>query len=199
VDTSTPLKAIETRFDGYRFRSRLEARWAVFFKTLGVRYEYEKEGYDLGAAGWYLPDFWLPEQRYWIEIKGQEASEEEEKKARLVADGTKCPVFLFTGTPEALTRTTDRYGYVIEGSMALGFRPGSSAIGTEVWQECNRCGAIGIAPLSCELPDLGGYKGTPPCDCLFAAGEKASAFDSVRLLAAYEAARSARFEHGARG
>jgi hypothetical protein len=42
------IKAIETRYKGYRFRSRLEARWAVFFDALGVEWEYEKEGFDLG-------------------------------------------------------------------------------------------------------------------------------------------------------
>ena len=55
------IKAIETIYNGYRFRSRLEARWAVFFDEIGIKYEYEKEGYDLGKLGWYLPDFWLPE------------------------------------------------------------------------------------------------------------------------------------------
>ena len=63
------IKAIETIYNGYRFRSRLEARWAVFFDALGIKYEYEKEGYDLGELGWYLPDFWLPEFRMWVEIK----------------------------------------------------------------------------------------------------------------------------------
>lgn len=70
------MKAIETVYDGYRFRSRLEARWACFFKTLGIEYEYEKEGYDLDGV-WYLPDFWLPEQECFIEIKGQEPTEDE--------------------------------------------------------------------------------------------------------------------------
>lgn len=63
------LKPIETRYKGYRFRSRLEARWAVFFDALGIKWEYEKEGYDLGEAGWYLPDFWLPKLTTWVEIK----------------------------------------------------------------------------------------------------------------------------------
>jgi len=63
------IKAIETEYKGYRFRSRLEARWAVFFDTLGIAWEYEKEGYDLGKAGWYLPDFWLPEAKTWLEVK----------------------------------------------------------------------------------------------------------------------------------
>lgn len=50
------LQAIETRYMGYRFRSRLEARWAVFFDALGVPWEYEPEGFQT-SAGWYLPDF----------------------------------------------------------------------------------------------------------------------------------------------
>lgn len=50
------IRPVETVYDGYRFRSRLEARWAVFFKSLGVRYEYEPEGF-MTEAGPYLPDF----------------------------------------------------------------------------------------------------------------------------------------------
>lgn len=68
-DTSSKIKAIETKFDGHLFRSRLEARWAVVFKELGLIYEYESEGYDLGALGWYLPDFYLPSLKLWIETK----------------------------------------------------------------------------------------------------------------------------------
>ena len=40
-------KAIETIYNGFRFRSRLEARWAVFFDNLSVKYRYEPEGFDL--------------------------------------------------------------------------------------------------------------------------------------------------------
>ena len=65
------LKAIETHYKGYRFRSRLEARWAVFFDHLNVPYEYEKEGYELGNGRRYLPDFWLPSLNTWLEIKAQ--------------------------------------------------------------------------------------------------------------------------------
>ena len=46
------IKAIETQYKGYRFRSRLEARWAVFFDALQVRWDYELEGFDLGEMGW---------------------------------------------------------------------------------------------------------------------------------------------------
>lgn len=62
------IKAIQTKYNGYHFRSRLEARWAVFFDTLKIPYQYELEGFDLGIA-WYLPDFYLSEWGIWIEIK----------------------------------------------------------------------------------------------------------------------------------
>lgn len=54
------IKPIETIYNGMRFRSRLEARWALFFDTLKIKWEYENEGYET-AMGRYLPDFWLPE------------------------------------------------------------------------------------------------------------------------------------------
>lgn len=53
----TAIKSIETIYNGYRFRSRLEARWAVFLDSLGVKYEYEPEGFELPDGTRYLPDF----------------------------------------------------------------------------------------------------------------------------------------------
>lgn len=67
------MKAIETRYAGCRFRSRLEARWAVFFDHLELRWEYEPQGYET-SVGRYLPDFWLPDIAKWVEIKGARPS-----------------------------------------------------------------------------------------------------------------------------
>ena len=91
------MKAIETQYNGYKFRSRLEARWAVFFDTLGIRYEYEKEGYELTPNLWYLPDFWLPDYNYWVEIKPDKPSEQECMKAALLAKGTNFSTFILYG------------------------------------------------------------------------------------------------------
>jgi len=65
------IKAIETVYNGYRFRSRLEARWAVFFDALGIEYQYEPEGFELSNGVWYLPDFYLPtfNNGMWCEVK----------------------------------------------------------------------------------------------------------------------------------
>jgi len=92
-----PVKAIETKYQGFRFRSRTEARWAVFFDTLGIEWDYEKEGYEL-PSGWYLPDFWLPQFKCFFEVKGTWPTEQEIRKAIELSDGLETPVlFGYTG------------------------------------------------------------------------------------------------------
>lgn len=80
------MQAIDTVFKGYKFRSRLEARWAVFFDTLGIDFDYEPEGFNLGDAGYYLPDFWLPHLQMWFEIKPESPTHDEKIKARRLAE-----------------------------------------------------------------------------------------------------------------
>ncbi len=81
--SQTSIKPIETHYRGYRFRSRLEARWAVFFDWVGIKYRYEHDGFPLKGI-WYLPDFWMPEQNCWYEIKPTwPTSRECEKAIRL--------------------------------------------------------------------------------------------------------------------
>jgi hypothetical protein len=70
------IKPIETFYNGYRFRSRLEARWAVFFDAEEWAYTYESEGFDMDGI-WYLPDFYLPDFNRWAEVKGVFPTDEE--------------------------------------------------------------------------------------------------------------------------
>ena len=81
----TMIKAIQTEYKGYRFRSRLEARWAVFFDACNLRWEYEPEGFELPNGQFYLPDFLLhgcggrcPESLY-VEVKGKMTEADAEK------------------------------------------------------------------------------------------------------------------------
>lgn len=67
-----PFKAIETKYRGCSFRSRLEARWAVVFDALGIKWQYEPQAFEVGGT-YYLPDFWLPETQTWVEVKGSAA------------------------------------------------------------------------------------------------------------------------------
>ncbi len=84
------LRAIETEYKGYRFRSRLEARWAVFFDVCGVDWEYEPEGFILPGGQQYLPDFLLHDVTFnhagyrrgcdlYVEVKGRMTAEDAEK------------------------------------------------------------------------------------------------------------------------
>lgn len=93
------IKPIETHYNGCRFRSRLEARWAVFFDTLGIKYDYEAEGYDLGGwGGWYLPDFWLIDQECFVEIKPY-SKKLTNKKCERLNKLTGYDVLLVCGSP----------------------------------------------------------------------------------------------------
>ena len=92
-------KPIDTMYKGYKFRSRLEARWAVFFDALSIEWEYEKEGYDLGVDGCYLPDFWLPQVSMWAEVKGKPFTGKELLKCCALARCTDCECLLLAGTP----------------------------------------------------------------------------------------------------
>ena len=66
------MKPIETVYNGYRFRSRLEARWAVFFDAASIKYQYEPEGFEVKIDSEiyrYLPDFYLPDFNLYVEVK----------------------------------------------------------------------------------------------------------------------------------
>lgn len=109
------IKAIETRYKGYRFRSRLEARWAVFFDAMAIRWEYEREGYEL-PSGLYLPDFWLdyswcshPGWGFWLELKGQDPIDGEKRLCRELAAHTGHVVYLIVGTPADVVRVWKWY------------------------------------------------------------------------------------------
>lgn len=75
------MKSIETNYNGFRFRSRTEARWAVFFNQLPLKYIYERDGVVLNGSP-YLPDFWLPEIGFWLEVKSDNPTEEEIEKCK---------------------------------------------------------------------------------------------------------------------
>lgn len=76
------IKPIPTRYAGYLFRSRLEARWAVFFQVLGLRWQYEVEGLDLDGVH-YLPDFKITSRNgrlvQWVEVKPDDGSPPDNK------------------------------------------------------------------------------------------------------------------------
>lgn len=212
------LKAIETRYDGCRFRSRLEARWRVFFNELGLISQYEPEGFDLGQGyGWYLPDFYLPRQDLYLEIKPTfpPTMDELKKMGRLVS-GFGIKGFIAIGEP-GLWNEKQHYPSIIFTHVKDG-RVGSTYDGL-AWQECYACRGIDIA-YQAETPSDRWFcrfcaRGTPEeleelrnrVNCTFKLGTwflpdddtRPSVYSTPRLLKAFRAATEARFEHGERG
>ena len=99
------IKAIQTPYGGRLFRSRLEARWAVIFDYLGIKYEYEEQGYDVGYGIRYLPDFILyggyercPKKLY-VEVKG-EMNFNDATKMKLFAESK--PLYIVGPIPERI-------------------------------------------------------------------------------------------------
>lgn len=86
------IKAIETVYKGYRFRSRAEARWAVFFDNAGIKWMYEPEGFKLSDGTMYLPDFYLPEMDCFFEVKGVMTAIDEHKIDQFIHDAQKAVV-----------------------------------------------------------------------------------------------------------
>lgn len=98
------IKAIQTKYKGYHFRSRLEARWAVFFDALGIEWEYEPEGFELSDGTRYLPDFWLashnPKSKgSYVEVKPS-GNFGDFKKAELFSADSGYDIILLDGIPD---------------------------------------------------------------------------------------------------
>lgn len=88
---------IQTSYRGYAFRSRLEARWAVFFDTIGAAWEYERQGFELPSGRRYLPDFFVgwtgrladgreETVRAWVEIKGEASASDYSRWAEFASE-----------------------------------------------------------------------------------------------------------------
>jgi len=69
---AAPNESVATEYNGTLFRSRLEARWAVFLTEAGIEFDYER--YLIRARnGTYqgVPDFTLPGRLpFFAEVKG---------------------------------------------------------------------------------------------------------------------------------
>jgi hypothetical protein len=178
------LTPIETKYKGYRMRSRLEARWAIVFDCLGLTWDYEPEGFDLNGV-WYLPDFHIPALDAYIEIKPINKWFYNDACLRLAA-ASKKRVLYIAGSPYPKEYRIAYYAPSEENeAFCSGSDPYVLAIGRpdprEIWLLAED-GSSGLC-LN-RLNDSHKY---------------ATAEFSDVLMRAFQAARSARFEHGEKG
>lgn len=105
------IRAIKTLHNGHKFRSRTEARWAVFLEALGVAYEYEKEWVKLPDVGRHLPDFYLPATNRYVQIKGMEPDDKAQKQAKELSRLKDTWVFIVSGRPTSDAQTAGAWGF----------------------------------------------------------------------------------------
>lgn len=200
------IKAIETRYKGYRFRSRLEARWAVFFDAMGIPYQYEPEGYVLKDGTHYLTDFFLPNVRggLWVEIKPDGKVEPEAgRRMELLVESTRFDGTVISGEPMNNINDDGRFNWWFycmhddsgsvwsDGPYRFCVCPWCSKIGFEFdgrgarvcgWPKHHDSEAAALAVVQ----SMGHWR----------ADDKCYTFEDPRIVAAANKARSARFEHG---
>jgi hypothetical protein len=194
------IKAIETRYAGCRFRSRLEARWAVFFDTLGIKWEYERQGYEIfdrlgiceTKSWWYLPDFWLPEHEVHAEVKGSLTGAELRRLASAAAYlsapqggcGEGSDLILLGPIPYELSVSPFRL-HMHKGELQVSPWRGDLAGPFHCWHEHHHL-----------ADDVEGIIDVPASQIIHKLLEGCPNTLSYAIREAYEAARSARFEHG---
>lgn len=187
TEKQVDITPIETAYNGYKFRSRLEARWAVFFDESAIDYEYELEGFELGDSGTsYLPDFYLETMKIHVEVKpNKELSDAEIRKLVLFAADGGMPLLLILGSPGN------------EEMLFLSRRSLPSWSEVITWKEEASSlseAFLGHVGLYCQV-EFGQSALVPGWTLLYAPGDLKDLVDS-RIKRARQAASQARFEFG---
>lgn len=204
---TTEIKAIETFYQGRMFRSRLEARWAVFFDAAGILWEYEPEGYDT-PDGKYLPDFRIYLRGYgnkaWIfEVKSQNQLELNDQcicpsldpRWFHAVEGSRLPMLVACGIPSgqqvekwmALTGGLQMLGRNMLGGKYADENPHGVHYPYNIFGTCPCCDRSVIVQCANQVEQWNGR-----------IIKKISVVND-RIRSAFDAATSARFEYGKRG
>lgn len=176
--------SIPTWYRETLFGSRTEAKWAVFFDHLGIPWQFEPRMVELAplpdpttSAGavhreYYRPDFWLPDQSLWFEVKGPEPHDDvwtklfrfawllspRDRIAVAVGDNPN-PKYVTKEGPHAtwpnpFDDTTEKSLYVRVAQTGKGGHGGA-------WTRCRTCGAYDLTPgadewrINCPCPGPG--------------------------------------------
>jgi hypothetical protein len=129
------MRSIPALYNGQPFSSRLECRWATWWDLLGIPWAYEPEVLELAGEPTitYVPDFWMPTMRCWVEIKGEVIDDTAGlliiEKCRRVAMQSDRPIILCFSDP-------------LDTKCAV-FR--QDRMHTDaLWTSCLHCGAVAI-------------------------------------------------------
>jgi len=156
------LNVIPVVYNGISFRSKIEAKNALVWDDLGIRWIYEPKRLKVAENTIYIPDFDLPDFSFFVEIKGFEFDQKQDRKVRLACKMK--PILVLIGglpsitrlvTPETHALPNISFAYIFDSALSAPIKY------SNVWlSECLYCGSIGfcIEDFStthlCECPSL---------------------------------------------
>jgi hypothetical protein len=142
---------VPVAYAGVRFRSTLEADWAVTLDGLNVIWQYEPEAVRLPSGTLYRPDFYLPKIATWLEVKGPSVGglDKTRELAEAVSHFPDCPA---RGRGDC--ECTGEYELVVVGLAPTLGRLTWELVGddTGTFQRCFNCGSwwwCGSVSLGC--------------------------------------------------
>lgn len=96
---SANLTPRPVRYCGVKFRSTLEARYALLFDLIQLKWQYEPRLFWV-EPHWYLPDFYFPSLGVWGEVKPKNLNAVEMEKAIGLTRVTRQRIILLVGLPQ---------------------------------------------------------------------------------------------------
>jgi len=163
---------VRTAYGPRYYRSKTEARWAAWFDRMQIPFHYEPSKVDLGFCN-YVPDFYLPDQNAYFEVKAGNYGPTQIKKIKSLAEVTHCHTYLF-GNGRFAEEPNNRqgYGYV--------WRPDGSLYGDDyfTWCICPICDAVDVALL--------GKAKNMTCQCIRTTKRTLYADEHVRIARAFK-------------
>ena len=176
--------SLPTKWNGITFRSRLEARWAIFFDSLNPRlpYEYEPELLET-PSGWYLPDFYLPSVRtFWI-VKGDRIPDDELEKVFWIGE-RGFGICIHEGQiPMGLDGEYSKQWCAHGGYVFHSYDQSANWDNSAIFCQCHKCGKYGVE-----------FDGRTDRICRHDKGDKGYG-DTQNIRKALDLARNHRFDN----
>lgn len=114
----------------------MEARWAVWLDAAHLPWLYEPSGFEFADGSSYIPDFFLPGQRCYLEVKPSRIDANSANKAIKLAVETETNVFVSIGPPS--------WAHDLPEGQLIRFTPLAQTFTGYRFASCDRSGRVGI-------------------------------------------------------
>jgi hypothetical protein len=119
------MNGIKTIYKGIEYKSRLEADIAEAIDKTGHSYQYEPKSFLLPNGIHYMPDFYIPALKLWVEARGYETEKGDmqiQAFADMITSGEfkdKPDYMVVTYQSAMFAEDEDRYGYAVTDECSL--------------------------------------------------------------------------------